>query len=47
MEKSTVKTINISSDITVVGKTFMGDYAKSPQFVTEVQASTNNQQIHQ
>jgi DNA gyrase inhibitor GyrI len=39
-----VEKINLNVPITVVGKTFIGDYAKSPQFVTEVQetlAKTN------
>ena len=37
MEKATVKTINLDSTVIAVGKTFTGDYAKSPQFITEVQ----------
>jgi DNA gyrase inhibitor GyrI len=38
MEKAVVKTINLNDPITAVGKTFNGDYAKSPEFVMEVQA---------
>lgn len=37
MEKVIVKNINLDSPLIAVGKSFTGDYAKSPQFVTEVQ----------
>lgn len=32
-----VQAINLPTPITVVGKYFTGDYAKSPQFITEIQ----------
>jgi DNA gyrase inhibitor GyrI len=37
MEKTIVKSINLNTPLTAVGKSFTGDYAKSPQFVKEVQ----------
>lgn len=39
MEKATVKTINLISPITAVGKIFTGDYARSPLFIMEVQSA--------
>jgi DNA gyrase inhibitor GyrI len=38
MTKAIVEKINLAVPISAVGKSFTGDYAKSPQYITEVQA---------
>ena len=45
MHKTEVKEVNIESPIKAVGKVFTGDYAKSPQFVMELQTLFKEQQI--
>ena len=37
MEKAIVKIVDLETPIKAVGKTFIGDYAKSPRYITDVQ----------
>src|SRR6478672_8805946 len=45
MQDPEVKEIIVSPPIEAIGKIFIGDYAKSPQYVTELHDLLNNKSI--